>query len=250
MGLREAIGRGLGGLISPAMWEGSLIRAARIFHPEGVVYRAEVTPLATDGDVRDLAQRLKGPALVRLSGGVWRGRQRDRMPDVLGVAVRFQSSEEITPLANADDQDLLFLSFPYLWQLPIGPLLTNSRDFLANTYYAQLPFEVSGLGRVKFRLVPLRAARMQGNRRERLARAAAAGLAVMRIEVRRTGAKSWTPVADLVLREQVDVDQEALHYNPFRTGRGIVPSGVLQWARLPAYMASYLGRTMAARTDK
>lgn len=251
MSWMEAIGRGIGGLLSPVIWEGSLIRGARLFHPDGVVYRAEVKPLTIGGDVGDIAQRLKGPALARLSGGIWRGRLSETLPEILGIALRFRSSDQVTESANPDDQDLLFLSFPHLWQLPVGPLFTNRHDFLANRYFAQLPFEVSGLGRVKFRLVPLQVAAVEGNRWQRLERAAAAGLAVLRLELRKVGeTKAWTPVADITLHEAVALDQNKLQFNPYRTGRGIVPSGLLQSVRRAAYPASVLGRTLATRGNK
>jgi hypothetical protein len=250
MGLREATGRAIGGVLAPAAWVASLTRGARVFHPDGVVYFAEVKALSCDGAVGDLAQRLEGTALARLSGGVWRyrGAKSEWLPDVLGVSLRFRSSLEISPLASTGDQDLLFLSFRYLPLLPLAMLTTNRRDFLANDYYAQLPFHVEGLGRVEFRLIPLRAASVEGDRRERLARAAAAGLAVLRLEVRKTGRpREWMPVVDIVLREQVEVDQQVLQFDPFRSGKGIVPVGLLQNVRLVTYAASYLGRTLAAR---
>ncbi|WP_437577867.1 hypothetical protein [Sorangium sp. So ce887] len=250
MRIFEAMGRAIGGALSPFVWQGSLVRGARLFHPDGVVYCAGVKALAMEGEVGALAQRLAGPALVRLSGGIWRwrGGKGERRPDVLGVAVRFRTSEEVTPAASAGDQDLIFLSARRLSLLPIAMFTTRRRDFLDNDYYAQLPFDVEGFGRAKFRLVPLRASTTKGNRRERLERAAAAGLALLRLEVRRGGARArWMAVADIELYEPVDIDQNTLRFNPFQTGKGIVPSGLLQATRLATYAASYLGRTLGAR---
>ncbi|WP_437968278.1 hypothetical protein WMF04_02805 [Sorangium sp. So ce260] len=245
----EAIGRAIGGVLSPIVWQGSLVRGARLFHPDGVVYCAGVKALAAEGEVGALAQRLAGPALVRLSGGIWRWRdgKGEGRPDVLGIAVRFRTSEEVTPVASAGDQDLIFLSARRLSLLPIAMFTTKRRDFLDNDYYAQLPFKVEGFGRATFRLVPLRASTTKGNRLERLERAAAAGLALLRLEVRRGARARWMAVADIELYEPVDVDQNALRFNPFQSGKGIVPSGLLQATRLATYTASYLGRMLGAR---
>ncbi|MCC6556670.1 MAG: hypothetical protein IT372_27230 [Polyangiaceae bacterium] len=247
MQLREAVGRAIGGALAPAAWEGSLIRRARLFHPDGVVYRAEVRPIAAEGPLGDLGARLAGPALVRLSGGWWRWRAgRGERPDALGVAIRFRDRDEVSAEASPGDQDLLFESFSRLILLPIAPLITNYRDFLANTYHAVLPFEVAGLGRARFRLVPAPVKASGEDRRERLERAVEGGAAILRLDVRplRRGAR-WTPIAEIALVERVALDQGALRFNPFRTGRGIVPSGLVQAIRAAAYAASQVGRATA-----
>lgn len=246
MRLREAVGRALGWLLAPAAWQGARLRRARLFHPDGVVYRAEVRPIAAEGAAAGLAARLAGPALVRLSGGLlrWRGGDRAR-PDVLGVAVRFRESEAVSAEVAPGDQDLLFASFRFLWSLPLGPLTTDVRDFLGNRYYAVLPFDVAGVGPARFRLVPVRtsptSAEKGGDRRERLERAVAAGAAVLRLEMR-LRRRRWAAVAEIALRERVQVDQQSLRLTPFHTGRGIVPRGLIQATRAAAYAASQRGR--------
>lgn len=242
MRLREAVGRALGWLLAPAAWQGARLRRARLFHPDGVVYRAEVRPMAAEGAAAGLAARLAGPALVRLSGGLlrWRGGDRAR-PDVLGVAVRFRESEAVSAEVAPGDQDLLFASFRFLWTLPLGPLTTDVRDFLSNRYYAVLPFDVAGVGPARFRLVPVRASAGDGDRRERLERAVAAGAAVFRLEMR-LRRRRWAAVAEIALRERVQVDQQSLRLTPFHTGRGIVPRGLIQATRAAAYAASQRGR--------
>lgn len=245
--IRKAVGRALGGLFAPVTLLGGVLRRARLFHPDGVVYRAEVRPLATEGPLAELAQRLAGPALVRLSGAWWRWRRgHGELPDVLGVAVRFRDTRDVTPDAAPADQDLLFATFRTIWQLPIAPLTTDVHDFLANEYHAVLPFDVAGSGRVKWRLVPPRTPASGEDRRERLERAVAAGLANLRLEVRpiRLGAR-WVAVAEIALRERVLLDEQALRFTPFRTGRGIVPSGLIQAARAATYMGSQVGRSIA-----
>jgi hypothetical protein len=245
MRVREAIGRALGGILSPLAAGGSLIRGARLFHPEGVVYDAEVLPIANEGALGEVGQRLAGAAIVRLSGALWRGRGA-ALPDLLGVAVRFKGSGERSAAPAPSDQDLLFESTPSLGLLPFAMLTTNTRDFLANAYYAILPFVVEELGQVKWRLCPGGVATTGENRRERLDQAVALGLAVFQLEVRPAKRRDrWVPVATIALCERLDVDQDKLEFSPHRSGLGIFPVGLLQAARAAVYPASQLGRRIA-----
>ncbi|MDI1475804.1 hypothetical protein [Polyangium sp. y55x31] len=258
----EALGRAIGGVLSPITGEGSLLRRARLFHPDGVLFRADVRPLAREGAVGELAQRLAGPALVRLSSAWWRHEK--ELPDALGIAVRFcgRMPTATSVEASARDQDLLFATFQHIWSLPFAPLTTNVHDFLGNQYHAILPFYVLGLGRVKFRLMPSRQRQhdTHGSRRERLERAVAAGNAVLRLEVAQVGAigarlrspeqilrmSRWQAVAVIDLEERSLVDQEALSFTPFHAGRGIMPIGPFQMMRAATYAASRTGRKVAS----
>ena len=62
MDVGGAIGRVLGVLVAPAAAVSSFIRGARIFHPDGVVYRADVHADITEGALGRLAGRLAKPA--------------------------------------------------------------------------------------------------------------------------------------------------------------------------------------------
>src|SRR4051812_25702728 len=101
----EAWGRAIGGVLAPLAAEGSLARGERLFHPDGVVYRADVAALSAEGAIADLARALEGPAIVRLSGATRHARGGREPRDILGVAVRFHA-EGAEPSAGA--QDLLF----------------------------------------------------------------------------------------------------------------------------------------------
>ncbi|MRG91060.1 hypothetical protein [Polyangium spumosum] len=256
----EALGRAIGGILAPLTGEGSLLRRARVFHPDGVLFRADVRPLVREGAVGELAQRLAGPALVRLSSAWWRHEK--ELPDALGIAVRFcgRAPTATSVEASARDQDLLFATFQHILSLPLAPLTTNVRDFLANAYHAILPFYVLGLGRVKFRLVPTRQKDSHGSRRARLERAVAAGNAVFTLEVMQAGGLAarlrapegivrvsrWQAVAVIDLEERSLVDQESLSFTPFHAGRGIMPIGPFQMLRAATYAASRTGRRVAA----
>jgi hypothetical protein len=83
---------------------------------------------------------------------------------------------------------------------------------------------------------------------ERLERAVAANAAKLRLEVQRAArGEAWTPVAEISLRRQVDVNQSRLGFNPANDGKGITLRGITQWTRPPAYAASRHGRRLAGR---
>ncbi|MEO5730419.1 MAG: hypothetical protein ABI134_21320, partial [Byssovorax sp.] len=65
MDLGGAIGRATGVLAAPVAALSSFIRGARIFHPEGVVYRADVHADVTEGALGEIGRRLAGSALAR-----------------------------------------------------------------------------------------------------------------------------------------------------------------------------------------
>ena len=156
-----------------------------------------------------------------------------------------------SPAPGSRSQDLLLVSVQHVWQLPVGALLTNPRDFLANDYHALLPFRVAGLGVVKFRIVP-EAGAAEGEARmgrmDRLERAVRRGRAVLRLQVKgeQRGA-AWEPLATVVLRERVDIDQSDLRFTPFHEGAGIEPVGFLQGLRWAAYPGSQVGRELRRR---
>jgi hypothetical protein len=246
--LAEHAGTLVGLLLAPFTALVSAARRARTFHPEGVVYRGVVGPVAEaeGGPFAALARRLEGPVIARASTALWRG-GREWM-DALGLALRFRDGGEAPASAEPSegDQDLLFATIRHPWTTPFAPLTTRVHDFLANDYYAVSPFFADGVGRVEFRLVSPRTARpgAPGARRdELLARDVAEGRACFELEVRalERGAP-WTPVAVVRLVERVSIDDDALRFSPFREGRGIRPVGFVHALRRAAYAASQQAR--------
>jgi hypothetical protein len=180
---------------------------------------------------------LSGAALLRFSSALWR--RNHEWPDVLGVALRFQSKEG----ALSAEQDLLLATIRFPWTMPFAPLATNFRSFLWNHYHAVSPFEVAGVGPVKLRL---RAPRLHNrsalSRAEHLSRMTTEQRACFELQVRRLDlpalARRWSSVVRLDLQELVTVDQAALRFSPFRSGRGIRPVGFVHALRAAAYAAS------------
>lgn len=235
--LAGALGRIGGQLLAPLTGGVSLLRHARMFHPSGHVFRAEVEAVdGPDERLRRAGARVSGPAIARLSSAWWKRRQ---WRDVLGIALRLtrESAPSVDPAPG--DQDLLFATIRSPWTTPLAPLTTDVRDFLANDYYAVSPFEDPDLGRVRYRLVSPHVV-LEGRREDRLAEAVRQGLAVFRLEASDGG--EYRTFATVALRAPIDLDQAALRFSPFRDGRGMRPVGFVHNLRKGAYAASQRAR--------
>lgn len=246
-----ALGRAISVGLAPTAAVASALRNARVFHPRGIVLDAELVPIAHEQPWAELAERLAGPALVRLSAALQKSPR--STVDLLGCAVRLlpweASAHDTTQIfAHDDTQDLLTVTSRTLVQLPVGLVTTNTGDYLANDYYGLTPFEVDGLGVGYFRLRGGHLARRRGRgsawyRLAELGTALQLGNAVLRLEIRRRGlGRAYQPVAELRLRSIIEVDQEELAFSPYRSGRGIRPHGFINSLRRATYAASVLGR--------
>jgi len=243
MNTTETLGRALGVALAPLTAVGSLVRRARLFHPDGLVYRAEVTSLGNRGS--SIADRLAGPALVRLSSAWWKGDK--EWSDILGLAIRFRGTAEITPVPDPGDQDLLLATMRRVWMIPFAPLTTNPHSFLCNDYHGALPFNVEGLGRARLSLLGPRLPTEGRPRAEALEAAVAKGFAVFELWARLLERSARIePLVAVCLLERVSLDQEALRFDPFREGRGLSPCGFVQNVRRATYRASQWARPQTA----
>src|SRR4051812_19014932 len=188
---REQVGILAGWMAAPLTGAGSLLRHARLFHPEGAVFRARVEP--DEGTpYAATARRLSGPALARLSTAWWRrGRE---LPDALGLALRLRDRDEPSTVAEPGDQDLLFATIRHPLTTLLAPLSTQVHDFLANDYYGVSPFVIEGIGRAWLRAVSPRPASAGQDRGERLLAAVATGQARFVLEVQRGRFSPWEPL--------------------------------------------------------
>lgn len=241
----ETVGNAVGKLWGPPFRAIAERRHARSLHAEGVCLQAEVVPVRTDFPFSSVAERLAGPALVRMSTALWRDGK--EWPDILGAAVRLRRSGRLTEEAEPGDQDLLFSTMRHMWTMAPAALSTHVHDWLDNDYFGIAPFEVRGLGRVKLRLMaPRDLPERQGSRVSRLEEAIQGGLACFTLELRPLEPAlphTWTPLAHVLLHEEVELDPERLRFSPFRDGRGITPVGFLHSMRRSAYRQSQEGRT-------
>jgi hypothetical protein len=233
--VRERVGDLVGLATAPLAAAVASARHARVFHADGILLSARVDPVVRSV-VPMVSERLRGQAIVRFSSALWRHER--EWPDALGCAIRFRSTARASAEPEERDQDLLFATIRSPFTLPIAPFGTHVHDYLANTYFATSPFDVAGVGRVKWRLVPEHAATGPGTRTERLRDAITHGEARLRLELRRTFHPAWLPVSLITLIRPIAIDQEELRFSPFRTGRGITPRGFVHALRRVVYPAS------------
>jgi hypothetical protein len=244
IGPREKLGELIGACWAPVVAAISRARQARMFHPTGLTFLGRVEPIACGHpELASLGHRLAGNVLARCSAALWRHPLQH--VEVLGIALRFRPGalglvfdEHPTPR----DQDLLLATIQSPWTMPLAPWTTRADDFLANTFWAVSPFEIApgrgGTLRVKLRMRPLDDWRGGDTRDDRLRYAIVAGRARWRLEARRTLTRTWHPIAQIALHEEIDLDQQALRFDPYRIGAGIVPVGTIQAIRRATYTAS------------
>lgn len=250
MWMTELAGLVTGAAVAPLFGVGSLLRRARFFHPEGTCYDAVVSALTTQYEYRPLQQRLCGKALVRLSSAWWRDEK--EWPDVLGCAVRFGAQDGTESSLSESAQDILFATIPYPILTPLGPLFTQVHDFFANTYWGVAPFEIDGVGLVRLRLVPQPlGAQPESSRQKKLDDAVAARAAAMDVWIKPLRpAGTWIPLVEIRLMKRRALNQEALHFSPFRTGCGVRPRGFVHAMRRPVYALSQMLRPTQSDVGK
>lgn len=243
----ELIGRVMGWVMAPVTAAVALARRSRMFHPDGVVLKSRVDPVALDPELWKLAKRLEGPAIARLSSAWWKAEK--EWKDNLGLALRLRTSEEVGVEIHERDQDLLFATIRSPWTVVLAAITTDVRDFLANDYYAVSPFKVQGVGKVRWRLVSERPF-TQGERRiDKLREAVRNGMAVFTLEAKRKG-REYEPVARVTLQEEVEIDQRMLRFDPFLDGRQIVPASFVHKLRPGAYAGSQKTRMHLHQTEQ
>jgi hypothetical protein len=240
MQVRERIGTAIGKALAPVVAAVSRFRRARTFHPRGIVFVGRSEPFI-GGAFANLGADLAGSILVRCSGALWK--QQLEHFDVLGMALRFRrSARAFDHRALPGDRDLLFATIRSPFTMMFSPFTTNAHDFLANRFFAVAPFEVHGHDRVELRLVAIDPPKNQGIRADKLRAAALAGRCVWHLEAKKTLTRDWHPVARVTFDREYDVDQEALHFDAFRTGAGLQPVGVVHAIRKAVYAASQAAR--------
>jgi hypothetical protein len=244
-----------------------VIRNSRTFHPDGRVFRGTVRSLQpVDESYARAAEQLAGSALMRIGMGLMKKGSplwlADRIPDAPSVAMRIASSaNEITPQGpSAQCLDLLCTAGGNrLWKLVLN-LATggwmfglHKLDYFKNLYHADVPYRIDdGKRDVWIRLVPdveTPGLPQDGPARENGLTLAVRRHAVLRLEVQPVGNARlpFVPIAEIRFDEEIEIDQEALHFDPF-AARGFEPHGVLSEVRKSVYPAS--ARERAASTSE
>lgn len=224
------LGIAFGLVIFPISW----LRAARAVHADGVVCRAELIAH------NPAAERLAGPALVRLSGAL--ENQATTGTDVLGLDIRMQRPARED--AAHGDQDLLLGSFESFLTAARDRARTNAGDYLGNGYSTVTPWWLAGHGPVILRLTapPPTSADRGANRLARLDADLAADRARFALTIG-TGDHA-IPLGELRLIERLSIDQRTLRTSMFRQGRGLRPLGLRNGIRATVYPMSQLARRL------
>jgi hypothetical protein len=246
-----------------------VVRNARTFHPDGRTFRGTARSLQpSDPGLARAAAKLAGSTiLLRIGMGVMKRRWprwlADLVPDAPSIAARFYSAagpDEVRVERHpGEDLDLLCTAGgDRLWKLLVN-LATGGRmfglrkfDYFTNVYFALVPYRVDdGQLNVWIRFAPdfgpsdsTPAAPTDGAAREERLTQAVARHAVVRIEAQRvTDAREpFVPIAEIRLEQEIQIDQEALHFDPV-AGRGFVPHGFLTDLRRSVYPASVQSRS-------
>jgi hypothetical protein len=211
------------------------------------------------------AKALDGAVLMRIGMGVakktWPRWLAKRIPDAPSIATRFFVASSPGELRlrrrEGEDLDLLCTAGGDRLSRLILNLGTGGRmydldrfDYLRNLYYAQVPYRIEGGLDVWIRLAPSsdvgqltpRPASAE-NREEGLTKAVGSH-ALLSIEVQRVGRarEPFVPIAQIRFEEEVQTDQEALHFDPV-AGRGFEPHGFYTELRKRVYPTSARGRS-------
>jgi hypothetical protein len=241
----EVLGLWAGSMIAPLVTVGSLLRQARVFHPRGIYFQAKVEPAEDlDPQFTALADGLsKNDALMRLSAGMSKMR-RGVLPDVLGIAVRFNTNANNDFAVKDATQDLLMATSRSVLTLPLAALRTNHRDFLANLYYGMGCFEIEDQPGMRLRLTPLRLSGGSGEDRYDMLREAIAEdeVAFLLETASASDPDQWFPLVRIRLISEVKIDDRKMSFWPFYTGQGIKPRGFIQYMRPVPYLSSQWAR--------
>ena len=194
---------------------------------------------------RALADDLTGQILARCSGALWK--QPNERFDVLGMALRFRKrGRAFDARALPGDQDLLLATIRSPFTMAFSPFTTNAHDFLSNQFFAVAPFAVKGGAHVELRVVPLDPPIAEGTRADRIRTAVENARCVWQLEARKTLRRAWKPVVRITFEHELEIDQEALHFDAYRTHHIFEPVGVVHAMRKAVYHASQEGRGAVA----
>ena len=197
------------------------LRNDRVFHPRGTSFAA--TAHLAEEAVGLLADRSELEAYVRVSRGIGLPHP---LPDFNGIAIRLLDAH-----GEGHDQDLLLVSAPRLpvvrhLLLPV-PLLNWSGTS------SILPYRTPH-GMVVFATSPLEAATVSG---------LGGSLPTELTLLMAAPLGEWRRVAQLTVREELDeASGDALRFDPWHTGPDLLPAGLPNRLRLPAYAASQAAR--------
>lgn len=232
MTVSEYVGKILGYPLGALAFIISFLRSSRTFHPSGILAEGHVqtkehSPVTFHSN-----------ALVRFSSALWKKNQ--KLPDVLGISIRFSENRGWNSLPLPNDQDLLFATIRIPAETPLGPFRTDIHRFQRNKYYAVSPF-ICQNKKIRLLITLDDFLETKGNRNQNLRHNINTGSSLrlwMKIN------KKWIEIATIQLKGLVELNQEKLFFNPFRSGLGIRPQGFIHHLRYAVYPMSQFGRSL------
>ncbi len=120
-----------------------------------------------------------------------------------------------------------------IWTIIIGPSVRSTSVTRATSSFSLSPRPPIASSKARLSRVHRDAALRDAVSRDSVS---------LRLEARHTFELEWRALATVRLTAAVDLDQEALRFSPFQTGRGIVPSGFVHALRRATYPASQAAR--------
>ncbi len=230
-GPRARAGAAAGYAVGAALARVAKLRGGKPVHPHGVVYRARLRIDGQAGGPRGaelLSRSGNRPALVRFSRSVGLPRP---LPDLLGASVRV-----LDAYGPSRHQDLLMVSSvdrPILHHL-----FVPATDVQQRPYSSSLPYragaEVILVGLLPDPLSPRPAGTDEF---DRLARAAATGRLGFGLAVAALGGR-FRRIGSLDIEDRLPRGADAIRFNPFNSGGGLEPVGLLNRMRRQAYPMS------------
>ncbi|MFO7564975.1 MAG: hypothetical protein R6X02_20185 [Enhygromyxa sp.] len=202
---------------------------------------------ASENTIEELAEvgnnLSQGESLIRFSLGM-RGRDRKVIPNVHSVSIRFgaERGEQFEP--RGDAQDLMLMTAQRVVTMPIAALATKQENFAGDIYHGGAPFEIDERPNMLLRLVPLGHVDTTGKDPfQNLRQAVEDGEVSFRLETSMMSQPNkWFPLVDIQLADEVVIDDTRIEFQPFRTGRGIVPQGFVHYTRQVPYLMSEYAR--------
>jgi hypothetical protein len=208
----------------------SRVRGARSLHPHGFVFEASVEidrPAPELDDVPLLGKRGSHPAIARLSRGAGVPLA---LPDVHGLAIRIVD-------AHGPSQHQDFLLATSLRRYVLAP----ARGFFSLPYSSILLYRMAGQLRVVGARAATTAADDGRDPFDQLLRTAAARDLGFTLALAPPLGR-WRPVGTIEIGRRLgEGNAEAIRFNPWNCGGGIVPTGPFMGIRDEAYRESQRG---------
>jgi hypothetical protein len=218
------------------------VRRGKAVHPHGAVYAAElVVPSHHDalGRTELFGTPGRRRALVRFSRSLGLPRP---LPDLLGMSVRVLD-------AYGTDRHQDFLMVTSVDAPVMHHLFVPASDVQQRPYSSSLPYRAGDRSFLVGALPRAQSPRFEGgNELERLAAAAATGALAFDLAVAEVWGR-FRPVAELRVADPLPRETDALRFNPWNTGGGLEPRGVLNRLRDYAYPLSQSAWGRARRAN-